>query len=107
MSQDFLTDSTEAMIHIVREYAKLSVLDRLTEQEAERLGEILETSTSDGILGFWIDEVDHFVGHYLKLLDEKSRNSYADQQALLREHIGVPTLPEPDRSDEYSKFQEL
>lgn len=66
----------------VIEYFTLSLLDVLTEPQAERLEAILDEATQDSLLSFWIDEVDHVVAHKLNLID----STFIDQQqtALLR-----------------------
>ncbi|TVQ21688.1 MAG: peptidoglycan-binding protein [Leptolyngbya sp. DLM2.Bin15] len=64
------------------EYFTLSLLDVLTEPQAERLEAILDEATQDTLLSFWIDEVDHIVAHKLNLIDSEFINH--QQTALLR-----------------------
>lgn len=79
-------------MEIVREYCKLRLLPDLSEEQANRIAEILELADTDRIVDFLITEADHSLGHYLGLLDEASRHSYKNQQALLREYLGTPNL---------------
>ncbi|NEO30937.1 MAG: hypothetical protein F6K36_11005 [Symploca sp. SIO3C6] len=65
----------------------------LSELEEERLAEILELANCDSQLNFWMDESNHFLGHELNLLEENDRNFYKDQQAKMREYLGVTCLP--------------
>jgi len=74
---------------IVLEYAKLSSQDVLSESEADRLGDILTVAADNEELNFWLTEVDHVLGHAMGFLTDKARQSYEDQQALLREHHGA------------------
>ena len=72
---------------IVLEYSQLSALNSLSDREADRLGEILNRAIDDEFLSLLLENVDYCLGHSLGLLDESSRNSYKNQQALLREHF--------------------
>ena len=87
-----LLRSTPNLTNIVREYYQLRVLPNLSEQQADRIGEIMELATTDQVIDFWLTEVDHALGHALNLLDESCRYSYQDQQALLREYLGIDDL---------------
>ena len=72
---------------ILQEYAKLATLSELSEQEADRMGEILELAYSDEMLTLLINEIDDLIdqSQHLSLDDEdiKSKN----QQARLKEFI--------------------
>ena len=81
--------STPELMSTIREYYRLRSLPNLSEQQADRIGEILELATTNRDVDFWITEVDHALGHHLGLLDESCRQSYQNQQALLREY---PTM---------------
>lgn len=72
---------------IVQEYRRLATRRHLSEQEADRMDEILVLADNEPALSFWIAEADHALGHSLELLTEENRNSYKNQQALLREHL--------------------
>lgn len=88
MPKDILTESTDEIIAFVEEYAVLTSSNSLSDKQAQRLCEILELSQNISLLAFWLNEVDHFIGHHLGYLDEKDRRQYGNQQALLREHMG-------------------
>jgi hypothetical protein len=60
----------------VIEYFTLSLLDVLTEPQAERLELILAEATQNTLLSFWIDEVDHVVAHRWNLID----SNFIDEQ---------------------------
>lgn len=92
---DLLSKSSPNVMNLAREYAKLAALPFLSEPEADRLGEILAIASDCEILSFWIVEVDHVLGHHLDLLDEDDRESYKDQQALLRDYMGTEVFPTP------------
>lgn len=92
---DLLSQSSPEVMVLTLEYAKLAALPNRSIQEDDRLGEILEVATYSEILSFWIVEVDHFLGHHLGLLDEDARESYRDQQALLRDYVGTKDFPTP------------
>lgn len=92
---DFLSQSSPEVMALALEYAKLASLPNRSTQEDDRLGEILEVATYSEILNFWTIEVDHFLGHHLGLLDEDARESYQDQQALLRDYLGTKDFPTP------------
>jgi hypothetical protein len=77
---------------LIREYYQLRFLSTLSNQQADRLGEILRAASSDGILDLWITEVDHALGHNLNLLNPACRRAYENQQALLREYLGITDL---------------
>ncbi|HEY9906549.1 MAG TPA: peptidoglycan-binding domain-containing protein [Thermosynechococcaceae cyanobacterium] len=71
----------------IREYCRLSVQRQLPDEDADRLAEILEQAESDGLLNFWIHEVDHFLAHELGLTDAESVHRLEDQLARLREQL--------------------
>lgn len=82
-----------SLMEIVREYCSLMNLTELSDLEEERLAEILELANSDNCLDFWINEANHFIGHELGLLKEDDRNFYKDQQAKMREYLGIMCKP--------------
>lgn len=88
-SRDLLEQSSPEILKLVLEYAKLAAIPHPLEQEANRIEEILAVANHINVLGFWIAEVDHLLGHHLDLLDEDNRESYQDQQALMRDYVGV------------------
>lgn len=93
MPKDFLTKSTEEIITLVNEYAILTSCKALNKAQEQRLCEILELSQNIAVLAFWLNEVDHFIGHHCGYLNEKDRRQYGDQQAYLREHMGSFVFP--------------
>lgn len=84
-----LSQSNSTTMKLVLEYAKLATRTSLTDAEADRLGEILQTANDSPVLNFWIAEVDHVISHRLNLLNEDDRESYKDQQVMMREY-GIP-----------------
>lgn len=83
---NILLNSTPELMNTIREYYRLRSLPNLSEQQADRVGEIMELATINRDVDLWITEIDHALGHRLGLLDESCRQSYQDQQALLREY---------------------
>ncbi|GET42421.1 hypothetical protein [Microseira wollei] len=92
---DLLSKSSANVMKLALEYAKLAALPNPSEQEADRLGEILALASDCEILSFWIVEVDRVLGHHLDLLDEDDRESYKDQQALIRDYAGTKNFLTP------------
>lgn len=76
----------QKVLDTVLEYLELAVRPQLSEAEEERLLKILSHATSNGILNFWIEQVDFIVGHQLNLLNAEHLQEYANQQAKLREY---------------------
>lgn len=56
---------------IISEYWKLASQPMLTQQQAERIEEILQSAQSDPWLDFLIDEADHILAHELGLIKEQ------------------------------------
>ncbi len=78
----FLSTCQDYLINIVSEYFTLSVLDKLTEQQADRTVDILMQAEADPLLSFLLDEADHAIGHLLNLVNvEETR---AEQDTLRR-----------------------
>jgi hypothetical protein len=69
---------------IIQEYFQLALLQQLSQSQAQRMSEIMEMVQSSEILGFWLNEADHLIGHKLNLIDE---NECKNQQARLREYL--------------------
>jgi hypothetical protein len=96
-NESVLEQSSSDVMKLALEYARLASLPQLSEKDANRLEEILAIANHIDILNFWITEVDHILGHHLDLLDEDNRESYQDQQALLKDYVGVmESFPIPD-----------
>jgi hypothetical protein len=91
MQSNLLTNQLLApsLLEVVREYCSLMLRPELSELEEERLAEILELANYDSQLNFWIDESNHFIGHELNLLKEDDKHFYKNQQAKMREYLGL------------------
>jgi hypothetical protein len=87
LDRDLVGQSSPEIMQLALEYANLAALPIPLEQQADRLGEILEQAVNNRVLSFWITEIDHMLGHHLGLLNEDARESYRDQQVLLREYV--------------------
>ena len=79
----FLHTCKTYLKNIVSEYFTLSVLENLTEQQANRTAAILAKAEEDPLLSFLLDEADHAIGHLLNLLDVDETR--AEQEVLRRE----------------------
>jgi hypothetical protein len=79
---------SEEQWKIVEEYYHLSLTEKLSEDEQEQMISILEIAETDGLIDFWINELDHIVAHKLNLINE---NNCKNGQALVREHILFPS----------------
>jgi hypothetical protein len=82
-----ISTSTPQTIQIVLEYGELAIRQDLSEREADRIEEILALANEKPALSFWIDEVDHCLGHRLGLLGEEDLIYYKNQQVVLREYL--------------------
>jgi hypothetical protein len=76
-------------LNLVREYAKLASCKDLSEIQRDRIGEILESAKSDGVLDRWIEEVDHFLGHKFCSLTTEGLIDIDNQAARLAECLGA------------------
>ncbi len=74
---------------IIQEYFQLALLQQLSQSQAQRMSEIMEMVQSSEVLGFWLNEADHIIGHKLNLIDE---NECKNQQARLREYLDAKYL---------------
>ena len=66
-TKELLTPSIEA---VVFDYLKLAHRPELSEQEQERLGEILELTLSDNVLSFLLAEADVITSREFNSFDE-------------------------------------
>lgn len=57
---------------VLHEYGVLALKPSLSDAEADRLAEILESAQLDPCLGFLLEEIDHAVGHLLGLIDTEA-----------------------------------
>jgi hypothetical protein len=69
------------------EYSKLASLLELSEEQADRMEYILIEASNDPVLNFWINEIDHSLGHQLGLKDREPDIQYKYQQSLLQKHL--------------------
>jgi hypothetical protein len=93
--EDILSQSTLEIMTLALTYGRLASLPNPSNEEQQQLADILAIAIDNEILNFWITEVDHSLGHQMGFLDEDCRESYKDQQALLREHRGEPICITP------------
>ncbi|MEA5567501.1 hypothetical protein [Anabaena sp. UHCC 0399] len=73
----------EQMILII-EYLYLARLNSLSEQQTQRISDILEIAQQDPKIDFWLTEADQFIGQQLNLINEYE---YKNLQAKLREYL--------------------
>lgn len=71
---------------LVREYCRLAAMRSLSAAAADRLDYILRQAETDGLLNFWITEVDHFLAHELQMTSSESIYQFENRQAKLREY---------------------
>lgn len=68
---EILVEQSLKYKEIVREYWTLALQQTLTQQQAERIEEILQSAQFDPWLDFLIDEADHILAHELGLIKEQ------------------------------------
>lgn len=90
--KELISASIPTLITMVLEYGSLASKPELSDEEAERMDELLIYATNDPVLAFWFDEFDHCLGHRLGLLDEASQKSYQEQQKTLYRLISEKSL---------------
>lgn len=86
---------SEFHIKEVLNYCRLASRATLSEEEADRIAEILQLAQSDSLLDFLINEADHFLAHHLDLIDE---SFIKNDQAKLREFLIIPNNNDCDTS---------
>ena len=79
----------QEQVDLVLEYALLAARCQLSELEGKRMSNILELAQEDDIICFLINEVDYFICSELGLLDEENLHYYKNQEARIKEFIGV------------------
>ncbi len=94
LDENLLQQTTPDIKEKVLEYGRLSQLVEPLEEEEQKVDKILEAAIDDALLNFWIEQVDHILGHYYGLLTEDARESYRNQGLVLRERID-PSLCSP------------
>jgi hypothetical protein len=92
--RNILLESTPEVMNIVKRYYQLRILSHPSNKEANEMGDILELAITDEVIDFWITEIDHALAHRLNLLNEAYQSSYRNQQAFLREYLGVDKICE-------------
>lgn len=86
---DSYEDISQEYEAILCEYCQLASQKSLSEEESERLAQILTVADADKRLTFLFNEADHFLAHRLGLLQITDRSRYEQQQAKLRDHLSV------------------
>jgi hypothetical protein len=99
MTNDDILSQLQSELRTALEYGRLSSLPSPSDGELARIGEILDQATDNSILHFWLVEIDHFLGHHLGLLDEDDRESYKDQQVLIKEYLGHEICQTPSNEE--------
>jgi N-acyl-D-aspartate/D-glutamate deacylase len=89
--------SDPATIATAVEYGELASKKQPSESDLDRMEEILTLAIHDGILNFWIDEIDHCLGHRLGLLEAEDQAHYENQQSVLREYLEALLASYPDQ----------
>ncbi|MEC4989031.1 MAG: peptidoglycan-binding domain-containing protein [Oscillatoria sp. PMC 1068.18] len=80
--------STERLL-LVKKYSQLASLTTLSELQEEELLNILKEAESDGLLDFWIHEIDHILAHQLGLTNGNTMKNFDNQQAKMREYLEI------------------
>ncbi|MEL6138741.1 MAG: peptidoglycan-binding domain-containing protein [Cyanobacteria bacterium J06628_6] len=82
---------TDSLIHhaehyrgLVTEYCQLSCANRLSDRDADRIGDILSQAVDDPMLSLLVDEADHMLNHLRHLIDE---TDVIQQQTQLKASI--------------------
>jgi hypothetical protein len=70
-----------ACLELVQEYCHLATRPSLSEDESERMDNLLALAEQDGRLDFWINEADHFIDHAIGL------GSYSRVYASVNENL--------------------
>ena len=68
-------------LELVHEYCRLATRPSLSEDESERMDNLLALAEQDGRLDFWINEADHFIDHAIGL------GSYSRVYASVNENL--------------------
>jgi hypothetical protein len=74
-------------LEIASEYRQLFSLSSLTEQQQQRMREILELAAENEDIDFWISNIESDEGATSDLWGKQSRKSYWNQRALISEHL--------------------
>ncbi|MBD3886262.1 hypothetical protein IFO70_31705 [Phormidium tenue FACHB-886] len=88
---------------ILEDYYRLSLQPELTNEEADRLGKILEKSQLDSLLNFFIIEIDFYILKNTEFLNYQSY--YENQKARIKEFLNSFETEETESLDqEFSLF---
>lgn len=81
----------KSTLSLVREYARLATRKPLSDADKDRMYAILDQAQENGVLDFWIHEVDHFLDHELRLVTGKAIYPVETQQLKeeLLEHLNL------------------
>lgn len=82
-----IVQACETYKDILHEYYKLSVSVSLSDQQAERMEEILQKAEEEEILNFLLTEVDYILNEKFGLFSNENIEQYKNQQAYLREYL--------------------
>lgn len=109
--KDITSQSSQEIMKIVHEYARITYRCNhpRSEEEEELIDDILKMAETNGVLEFWLSEIDHILGHLQGNLDEDARESYKDQYAVLREYLGEEhfDFAKPPKKLPLTKKQEI
>jgi len=86
------------------EYSQLASRPDISDDEADRMEYILIEASNDPVLNFWINEIDHCLGHQLGLEYEEINFQCAARQSGIREDVKT-FLEVLDSSLEAGKFK--
>ena len=78
---------------LVYEYGRLAMKKELSQNEMDMMDSILGEAEKDGVLTFWICQVDHFVAHELGHLSSPNKAQFEDQIAWLQEYLDTIAYP--------------
>jgi predicted nucleic acid-binding protein len=75
------------------EYGELMAAESLSEEQEERIAEILELAINHPDIDFWVSHTANSQAMEAGLLSETAKKEYENQKAMLREHLGEESLP--------------
>ena len=75
------------------EYGDLMVVDDISEEQENRIIQILKLALVNEEVECWGSHLTCIRGMDTKLLTKTAQKTYEDQKALLKEHLGNPNLP--------------
>jgi hypothetical protein len=75
------------------EYGELMTAESLSDEQEERIAEILELAINHPDVDFWVSHTANSQAMEAGLLSETAKEEYEDQKAMLREHLGEESLP--------------